>query len=146
MNKYFEYKDGKLYWKVSTAKKVKVGQEAGKKANKGYIELKCNGKDFKAHRIIWEMFNGKIPEGLQIDHINGVRDDNRIENLQLVTHKQNCQRRNDSKGYVKQKHVKARPYYARKTFNNKLYNIGLFGTACGAYMANRMFFVTRGMG
>ena len=42
------------------------------------------------HRIVWETFNGEIPEGMEIDHINTIRDDNRLENLRLVTHKENC--------------------------------------------------------
>ena len=42
------------------------------------------------HRLVWETFNGKIPDGLQIDHINTVRDDNRLVNLRVVTHKENC--------------------------------------------------------
>ena len=139
LNKYFEYKDGKLYWKVSTAKKVKVGQEAGKKANKGYIELKCNGKDFQAHRVVWEMFNGKIPEGLQIDHINGVRDDNRIENLQCITRTQNTQRADKLSGFIYRKANGL--WQSRKRYNKKEYHLGMFGTPCGAYLANRMFFI-----
>lgn len=41
------------------------------------------------HRVIWELHNGPIPEGMQIDHINHIRSDNRIENLRLVTAKEN---------------------------------------------------------
>lgn len=44
---------------------------------------------FKYHRVIWYYFNGEIPEGMEIDHINGIRDDNRLENLRLVTHTEN---------------------------------------------------------
>ena len=141
LNKYFEYKDGKLFWKVSK-KRIKVGTEVGNKALTGYREFQCNGKRFYTHRFIWEMHYGKIPDGLQIDHINGIRDDNRIENLQLLTTKKNTQRRNDSKGYYFIKNI-IRPYHARKQFDGKQYNVGLFGTPCGAYMANRMFFINR---
>lgn len=42
------------------------------------------------HRIIWETFKGKIPEGYEIDHINTIRNDNRLSNLRLVSHKENC--------------------------------------------------------
>ena len=42
------------------------------------------------HRAVWEMHNGPIPEGLFIDHINGLRADNRIENLRLCTKQQNA--------------------------------------------------------
>lgn len=43
-----------------------------------------------AHRIIWEAFNGKIPEGYMVDHINRDKRDNRIENLRLATRSQNA--------------------------------------------------------
>ena len=147
MNNLFEYKDGKLYWKIRKANCVQIGQEAGGKVTHGYMGVRFDGKTFLAHRVIWEMFNGKIPEGLQIDHINGIKDDNRIENLQLLSHKQNTQRSMHSRGYDKTKRInRTRPYSSKKQFNYKRYYLGSYGTACGAYMANRMFFVTRGMG
>jgi hypothetical protein len=42
-----------------------------------------------AHRMVWEAVHGPIPEGLQINHKNGVKTDNRIENLELVTASEN---------------------------------------------------------
>lgn len=42
-----------------------------------------------AHRFIWEWINGPIPSGLFINHINGVKSDNRVENLELVTSREN---------------------------------------------------------
>lgn len=41
------------------------------------------------HRLVWEAFNGAIPEGMEIDHINNDRSDNRLENLRLVTKSEN---------------------------------------------------------
>jgi hypothetical protein len=143
LNKYFEYKDGKLFWKTPTNKSIKVGDLCNHRNPDGYIRVGINGKQIMAHRIIWEMFNGAIPDGLQIDHINEVKDDNRIENLQLVTNKQNQQRRSNSRGYQKTKNNRTRPYMAYKGTNYKLYNLGYYGTPCGAYMANRMFFINR---
>lgn len=144
MNKYFTYRDGKLYWKVSTGNRIKVGDLCNTKNCAGYVLVGLNGKKIMAHRIIWEMHNGPIPKGMFIDHINGIKDDNRIENLQLVTSKQNLQRKNYSKGYSYYKdRNRVRPYMAQKRFNYKQHNLGYYGTPCGAYMANRMFFVNR---
>ena len=126
---YFDYADGKLYWGISNSNRTKVGDEAGTPTSNGYIKVRCKEGNFYAHRIIWEMHNGPIPNGMEIDHINRVRDDNRIENLQLITHKQNLGRRNQtSKGYSVDKRCATRPYKSSRTHK-------YFGTACGAYMS-----------
>ena len=57
--------------------------------DEGYIRIRINHVEYRAHRIIWTMFNGEIPEGLLIDHINGIKSDNRLENLRLATRQQN---------------------------------------------------------
>lgn len=60
----------------------------------GYLQTKLY-KDgvaysLKIHKIIYITFNGEIPQGYEIDHINGDKTDNRLENLRCVTHKENC--------------------------------------------------------
>lgn len=61
---------------------------------KGYCRVllsngrKCK-KSLSVHRLVYETFVAEIPEGLEIDHINGIRNDNRLENLRVVTHKEN---------------------------------------------------------
>ena len=59
----------------------------------GYLEVGLNKdgnrKTLRVHRLVWEAFNGEITEGLEIDHINAIRTDNKLENLRLVTHKDN---------------------------------------------------------
>ena len=49
-------------------------------------------KNFLTHRFIYECFNGLIPDDMVIDHINDIRDDNRLCNLQLCTQQQNCKK------------------------------------------------------
>lgn len=59
----------------------------------GYMSIALfkNGKikNFFVHRLVYTSFVGEIPEGRQIDHVNTVRDDNRIENLRVVSPREN---------------------------------------------------------
>lgn len=61
----------------------------------GYLKIHTflNGriKHFLAHRLIYEAFHGPIPEGLEINHKNGIRDDNRPGNLDVMTHAKNVE-------------------------------------------------------
>jgi hypothetical protein len=61
------------------------------KTSYGYLQFGLYGKSIRAHRFIWEYFNGPIPKGLQINHINGLKTDNRLKNLELVTPKENME-------------------------------------------------------
>lgn len=83
-NRMFDYRDGKLIQKVKRPR-VNVGDIAGTKDTSGHLQTMVYGRLYLVHRIIWIMLNGDIPDKMEIDHINGVRDDNRIENLRLVT-------------------------------------------------------------
>lgn len=55
----------------------------------GYVVAKAEGREKMAHRLIWEFVHGPIPNGYEINHINGIKNDNRISNLELVTHSEN---------------------------------------------------------
>lgn len=65
----------------------------GSKTSRGYrkttIEACGHKRWVQVHRVVWEAHNGPIPSGCEIDHINGVKDDNRISNLRLVSHAEN---------------------------------------------------------
>lgn len=81
-----------LYWKAKPTPKannIKVGHIAGCLTNTGYRSVMVDGKRHQVHRLVWFMEKGSWPEN-QIDHINGDKLDNRIENLREVTNAENC--------------------------------------------------------
>lgn len=57
---------------------------AGGLDSDGYYRGMAKRKFYKAHRVVWEMFNGELDEGTIIDHIDGDRANNRISNLRVV--------------------------------------------------------------
>lgn len=59
--------------------------------NHGYTRVLCAPKGLSKliHRIVWETFNGEIPDGMQIDHIDNNKMNNDISNLQLVSPQEN---------------------------------------------------------
>ena len=73
------------------------------KSGHGYLKFSLSDKQKKLektityynHRFVFEVFKGPIPKCLEIDHINGIKSDNRIKNLQLLTHNQNLQKSNN---------------------------------------------------
>lgn len=89
LNELFYYVDGKLYWKVRSVdekgfNKRFSGRRADNISTNGYLIVRHRNKTMMSHRVVWEIHNGRIPDGMEIDHINHIKDDNRIENLRLV--------------------------------------------------------------
>ena len=65
----------------------KAGAIAGTRHNKGYWQVGIDGKRMQAHRVIFALQHSYMPE--QVDHINNIKDDNRIENLRPATNAEN---------------------------------------------------------
>ena len=75
-------------------RKVRVGQEVGSVTSRGYVRTKIKGMEYLMHRIIWVIQTGDWPPpGLDPDHKNRIRSDNRWENLRLATHTENMRNR-----------------------------------------------------
>ncbi|WP_302782615.1 HNH endonuclease signature motif containing protein [Clostridium saudiense] len=60
-----------------------------KNSKTGYYTTIVNGKTQYVHRLVWELFNGAIPEGFEINHIDGNKSNNKLFNLELMTRKEN---------------------------------------------------------
>ena len=69
----------------------------------GYLIYKIKGKQIKAHRLVWFLCYKEFPNG-ELDHINRIRDDNRIENLRIadrgLQHKNTTRKPNKDTGVV----------------------------------------------
>ena len=81
---------------------VQVGDIAGSKGKKGYLLVGLLGRKYLVHRLAWLVFYGEWPNG-QVDHINGVRTDNRMCNLRDVSSTVNSMNRtttNNTSGYI----------------------------------------------
>jgi hypothetical protein len=97
----FDYSDGKLFWKVNLTTRNYIGREAGSPAH-GYKTVMVNGRNWRIHRLVYLMHYGYLPD--VIDHINGDRSDNRIENLRdagTVGNARNARMRSNNRTGVK---------------------------------------------
>ena len=78
---------------LKTKKVIKMSKE-----KQGYLKFTIYNKkiekplNYKQHRFVFEVFKGPIPKCFEIDHINNIKTDNRIKNLQLLTQKKNIQK------------------------------------------------------
>jgi hypothetical protein len=134
MRKTYYYENGFLYYKDNKNRKNKA---IGCINEKGYLATRINGKGYKVHRIIWQLIKGNIPD--EIDHINGIRHDNRIENLRDVSHLENMQNRKE--------HRSGRPvgvrrvgkkWQARIRLHKKYYYLGIYETIEEAINAQKL--------
>ena len=86
---YYISRDGRVY-------SQRLGRELSVNySTSGYRQVSVNGRNRLIHRLMWETFNGPIPPRMTINHINTIRDDNRLKNLELVTHRENCNKRHN---------------------------------------------------
>jgi hypothetical protein len=149
LHETFEYKNGELWRREYTDKLGRTYKS--KKINciandtHGYCTVSFSGKVLKYHRIVWELVNGPISSNIQIDHINGNRIDNRLENLRLVTNRENCQnqtRHREGKLVGVFLHKPTNTWNARIYINGKSKSLGYYKTEQDAHQAYVNFLKT----
>lgn len=92
LRKLFTYdaETGRLIWSKTSNARAVEGSQAGCLNRKGYRLIGLHGRQYRAHRIVVALNDGKWPpEELFIDHIDGNRDNNRLTNLRLCTPSEN---------------------------------------------------------
>lgn len=92
---HYEPDTGEFTWLVRTSRRVKIGDIAGSQNGQGYQCIRIDWKPYRAHRLACLYIDGEWPE-YEIDHINGVRSDNRWINLRYATRSENSQNKRAS--------------------------------------------------
>lgn len=152
LSDYFYIEGGDLKWKLRSRglfssdrsynlhKSRYANKKAGHEAANGYVQVRVSGRLHYAHRIIWELINGPIPHGYEIDHMDNNPSNNKIENLRVATsssNKHNTRKpSHNSSGFKGVSLHKASGRYAAYIKNKgKKIHIGYFSTPNEAHDA-----------
>lgn len=135
----FIYSDGTLIWNIRK-NKCKFGCNAGTERTDGRWQITFDYCTYLRSRLVWTFHNGDIPDGLQIDHIDGNFKNDKIENLRLATNKENNlnknKNKNNSSGFRGvswfKRNSKWRSYIV---INGKQIHLGYFEKKEDAYLA-----------
>lgn len=149
----YEPETGKLFWRnriqdfafspahADRWNRRYAGKEAMTANSRGYLRGRVLNMDLPAHRVVWAIHFGEWPEH-HIDHINGVRSDNRIENLRSVTNHENHKNvkkpKNNTSGVVGVSWQKRMgKWQSRIKVNGKTVNLGSFDVLSDAKRARK---------
>ena len=143
LHKIFLYDDetGYLYRKIGVQGCSKITNKVGSPHRGGYLNVAIDYKKYLVHRIIWKMVYGTDPNF--IDHISGVKEDNRIENLRSVTRQENARNikipKNNTSGTIGVTWNKAKnKWQAQIKVNQKNINLGSFTNINDAIAARKV--------
>lgn len=129
---------GVFTW-VNARGNLKAGSVAGTVDYQGYVRISINERRYRAHRLAWLYVHGETLT-VEIDHINGIKSDNRISNLRTATRSQNeankIKTQKNTSGYKGVSwHKNDKKWVAHITINQKLKCLGSFSTREEAHKA-----------
>ena len=131
---------GVISWRQRTKSRRIQGAEAGSLKTSGYLVVGIDSKVYLAHRVAWLIVYGSWPNDT-IDHINGVRSDNRLENLRDVSRKSNVENQrgpnaDNKSGFLGVRwHKRGKKFYAAIKTNRKCIHLGGYTTPEEAHQA-----------
>lgn len=137
----YDPSNGVFTWLQKPAKYIAAGSQAGAVNACGYVSITLHKRPYLAHRLAWLYMTGKFPSDC-VDHINGMRSDNRWRNLREANHALNQQNKrganSNSKTGVLGVSRSGRGYRAALGVNGRNYYSRTFATveeASAAYIA-----------
>jgi hypothetical protein len=124
-------KDGSIYWKSHPTRPSFVGRQAlTAKSSNGYLGGKFRGYRLQAHRVVFFLHYGYWPK--EVDHLNGVKTDNRPDNLIPScpdrNKKNRARHKTNSSGVNGVSKTRKGKYKARVMVNRKYIHLGVFDT------------------
>jgi hypothetical protein len=140
---HYDPETGIFVWLASTNMRGprRGGKEAGGTTTYGYRRIRIDQNDYQSHRLAWLYTHGEWPSG-EIDHINCVRDDNRLVNLRPASRAQqsaNASKRSDNTSGLKgvSWNKQRQKWQAMIAVNRRSMNLGCFDNRDAAQAAYR---------
>ena len=131
----YDRETGIIKWRRRTNPRQRGDRVAGgaRPSKGGYTYIDFKGKTYRAHRVAMLLSYGFYGEGLEIDHINHIRDDNRLVNLRFVTrldnHRNQSRSSRNTTGLTGIRYRKdRRKYMAQIRVGDANIHLGMFAT------------------
>lgn len=130
---------GIFTWKIRRRNQIRPGTIAGKSVNdEGYHKIFIDAKSYSAHRLAWFYMTGLWPNF--VDHINGIKTDNRFANLRDVSNSENQQNqrkahKHNLSGFLGVSSKGIGQFSANIRLNGKQHYLGTYPTAEAAHAA-----------
>ena len=117
--------------------KARQGEACTNVNGNGYIRIGIDHKRYMAHKLAWLYVYGEMPK--EVDHINHIRNDNRLCNLREITHQDNCKNMtvhpSNKSGVTGVSETRSGTYIARIMVEGKYLSLGTFKTKAEAIEA-----------